>query len=70
MADHPNRQAITQAVPAASHVAGRLPLALAEAAKVQNALTAAQRVFDASPNGIIHRNRHAAWARATAGRGE
>ncbi len=52
MAEHLSRQAITQAVPAATHVAGRLPLALAEVTKVQNALTAAQRVFDASPNGI------------------
>lgn len=62
--EHPNRQAIARAVPGATHVAGRLPLTLAEAAVAQNALSAAQRVFDASPAGITQRIRKAIWARA------
>jgi hypothetical protein len=66
MEEHPNRQAITKAVPGATHAAGRLPFTLAEAAMAQNALSAAQRVFDASPAGITQRLRHAVWAKATA----
>ena len=63
--EHPNRQAITKATPGATHVAGRLPLTLAQAAAVQNALSAAQRIFDASPAGITQRIRLAVWAKAT-----
>jgi len=63
--EHPNRQAIARAVPGATHVAGRLPLTLAEAAVAQGALSAAQRVFDASPAGITQRIRKAIWARAS-----
>lgn len=66
MDEHPNRQAIGKAVPGATHAAGRLPFTLAEAAVVQNALSAAQRKFDASPAGITQRLRHAVWAKATA----
>ena len=65
MDEHPNRQAITKAVPGATHAAGRLPFILAEAAVAQNALSAAQRVFDASPAGITQRLRHAVWVKAT-----
>jgi hypothetical protein len=64
MDEHPNRQAIARAVPGATHVAGRLPLTLAEAAVAQGALSAAQRVFDASPAGITQRIGRAVWARA------
>lgn len=64
--DHPNRQAIAGAVPGASHVAGRLPLTLAEAAVAQGALSAAQREFDASPTGIAQRIRRVVWEKATA----
>ena len=64
--EHPNRQAIGRAVPGATHVAGRLPFTLVEAAVAQNALSAAQRVFDASPAGIAQRLRKAVWAKATA----
>lgn len=64
--EHPNRQAIAKAVPGATHAAGRLPFTLAEAAVAQNALSAAQRVFDASPAGITQRLRHAVWAKAAA----
>ena len=64
--EHPNRQAIASAVPGASHVAGRLPLTLAEAAVAQGALSAAQREFDASPTGISQRIRRVVWEKATA----
>ncbi len=64
--EHPNRQAIALAVPGASHVAGRLPLTLAEAAVAQGALSAAQRHFDASPAGITQRLRKAVWSKSAA----
>lgn len=66
MEEHPNRQAITRAVPGATHAGGRLPFTLAEAAAVQGALSEAQRQFDASPAGITQRLRHAVWAKAHA----
>jgi hypothetical protein len=66
LTEHPNRQAIAKAVAGATHAAGRLPLTHAEAAAAQSALSAAQRVFDASPGGIAQRLRHAVWAKATA----
>jgi len=66
MDEHPNRQAIVKAVPGATHAAGRLPLLLGEAAMAQSALSAAQRVFDASPAGITQRLRKAVWVKATA----
>ena len=66
MDEHPNRQAILRTVPGATHAAGRLPLTLPEAAMAQNALSAGQRVFDASPGGITQRIRQAVWAKATA----
>lgn len=65
MDEHPNRQAINKAVPDATHAAGRLPFTLAEAAVAQNALSAAQRAFDASPAGITQRLRRAVWVKAT-----
>ena len=63
MDEHPNRQAIAKAVPGATHVAGRLPLTLPEAAVAQGALSIAQRQFDASPAGITQRLRKAVWAK-------
>ena len=66
MDEHPNRQAIAQAVPGATHVAGRLPLTLPEAATAQGALSVAQRQFDASPAGITQRLRKAVWAKTAA----
>jgi hypothetical protein len=66
MEEHPNRQAILRAVPGATHVAGRLPFTLAEAAMAQKALSAGQRDFDASPAAITQRLRQAAWLKATA----
>ena len=50
MEEHPNRQAIAKA----------------EAAVAQSALSAAQRIFDASPAGSTQRLRHAVWAKAAA----
>ncbi|CAN0620957.1 conserved protein of unknown function [Burkholderia multivorans] len=64
--EHPNRQAIARAVPGATHVAGRVPLTHEEAAIAQSALSAAQRAFDASPEGIARRIRLAVWAKTTA----
>lgn len=66
MVEHPNRQAILQAVPGATHVAGCLPLTLPEAAMAQNAMSAKQRDFDASPSGISQRIRQAVWSKALA----
>lgn len=66
MDEHPNRQAIARAVPGATHVGGRLPLTLSEAAVAQNALSAAHREFDASPSGITQRLRKAVWAKTAA----
>jgi len=66
MDEHPNRQAIVRTVPGATHAAGRLPLTLPEAAIAQNALSAGQRDFDASPSGITQRIRHAVWTKAFA----
>lgn len=64
--EHPNRRAIAQAVPGATHMAGRLPLTLAESAIAQGALAAALREFDASPAAITQRIRKAVWAKTAA----
>lgn len=66
LTEHPNRQAILKAVPNATHMAGRLPLTLSEAATAQGALTIARRTFDASPAGITQRIRRAVWEKTTA----
>jgi len=62
--EHPNRQAISRAVPGATHMAGRIPLRHDEAAIAQGALDIARREFDASPQGITQRIRRAIWAKA------
>ena len=59
--EHPNRQAILQAVPRATHMAGRLPLTMAEASVAQAALRAAQDDFDGSPAAVRARLRRAGW---------
>lgn len=64
--EHPNRQAVAQAVPGATHVAGRLPLTHEEAAIATSAMSAAQREFDASPGAITQRIRRAVWAKTAA----
>ena len=64
--EHPNRQAILRAVPRATHVAGRLPLTLAEASVAQAALRATQDRFDGSPQAVRERIRRAQWGKTLA----
>jgi hypothetical protein len=64
--EHPNRQAILRAVPRASHVAGRLPLTLAEASVAQAALREARDDFDGSAQAVRERLRRAVWQKSLA----
>jgi hypothetical protein len=64
--EHPNRQKILQAVPKATHVAGRLPLTLAEASVAQPALRAAQERYDGTPAAAAERMRQAVWQKVFA----
>lgn len=64
--EHPNRQAILAAVPKATHVAGRLPLTLAEASVAQAALRRATDTFDGSPAAVRERLRSAVWQKVIA----
>ena len=64
--EHPNRQAILQAVPRATHVGGRLPLTLAEASVAQAALREANDPFDGSPQAVGTRLRRALWQKTLA----
>jgi len=57
--EHPNRAAILNAVPNATHVAGRLPLTAEEAATAQTAVDAARAAYESSPLGIAERIRMA-----------
>jgi hypothetical protein len=57
---HPNRIAIRQAAPDATHMAGRIPLNAEEAARARAALEAARALYDATPLAIAERIRHAA----------
>lgn len=57
--EHPNRSAILNAVPNATHVAGRLPLTAEEAATAQAALDEAKAAYEFSPLGISERIRMA-----------
>lgn len=59
--EHPNRAAILQRVPRATHMAGRLPLTLAEASVAQAALRRAQDDFDGSAARVRERIRQAEW---------
>lgn len=59
--EHPNRQAILKVQPRATHMAGRLPLTMAEASVAQAALRQAQERFDGSPQAINERLRRAVW---------
>lgn len=63
--EHPNRQAILQAVPRATHMAGRLPLTLAEASVAQAALRRQQDRFDGSPQAVAERLRRAVWQKVS-----
>jgi hypothetical protein len=59
--EHPNRQAILKAVPMATHMAGRIPLRMAEASVAQAALRRANDKFDGSAHAVSERMRHAIW---------
>ena len=62
--EHPNRQAISKAVPGATHMGGRIPLRHAEAAIAQGAMDLAKRQFANDPIAIADRFRKAVWAKA------
>ena len=64
--EHPNRVAILKAVPLATHVAGRLPLKLAEASVAQAALRRANDRFDGSPQAARERLRQVTWRKSLA----
>jgi hypothetical protein len=64
--EHPNRQAILAACPKATHVAGRLPLTLAEASVAQAALRRVHDAFDGTPQAVGERLRRATWQKACA----
>lgn len=64
--EHPNRQAILARVPQATHVAGRLPLTLAEASVAQAALRRETDTFDGSPAAVRERLRAAVWQKVIA----
>jgi hypothetical protein len=59
--EHPNRQAIQRAVPLATHMAGRLPLTMAEASVAQAAMRRAGDRFDGTSAAINERLRRAVW---------
>jgi hypothetical protein len=64
--EHPNRQAILKAVPGATHVAGRLPLTMAQASTAQAALRRAHDTFDGSGHAVNERLRNAVWQKVFA----
>lgn len=64
--EHPNRQAILKACPKATHVAGRLPLTMAEASVAQAALRRMNDRFDGSPQAVQARMRQAVWQKVFA----
>ncbi len=64
--EHPNRQAILRVAPKATHVAGRLPLTMAEASVAQSALRRHTDTFDGSPLAVSERLRKAAWRKVFA----
>lgn len=59
--EHPNRQAILKVQPRATHMAGRLPLTMAEASVAQAALRRMQDAFDGSRRAVEERLRQAIW---------
>jgi hypothetical protein len=56
---HPNWRAILDAVPNATHMAGRLPLTVDEAECAHRAMVAAKETYERSPVGVAERARHA-----------
>ncbi len=55
--EHPHWRAILQAVPDATHMAGRVALTVDEAEKAELALNMAREAFDRSPLGAAERSR-------------
>jgi hypothetical protein len=64
--EHPNRQAILNAVPGTTHVAGRVPLTMPQASAAQAALRRAHDTFDGSPQAVSERLRNAIWQKVFA----
>ncbi|MDR3516790.1 MAG: hypothetical protein P4M00_13320 [Azospirillaceae bacterium] len=64
VAGHPNQRAILQVAPDATHMAGRVPLARAEAERVVAALREAETQILADPAAINERFRIAAMRKA------
>lgn len=64
--EHPNRQAILQVQPRATHMGGRLPLTMAEASTAQAALRRQQDGFDGSRPAVAERLRRAVWQKVFA----
>jgi hypothetical protein len=64
--EHPNRQAISRAVPGATHMGGRIPLRHDETAVAQGAMDIARRDFSDDPVAIAERFRKVVWAKAAA----
>lgn len=64
--EHPNRQAILKLCPKATHMAGRLPLSMAEASVAQAALRRHHDRFDGSAVAVSERLRKAVWQKAFA----
>ncbi len=64
--EHPNRQAILRAVPLATHVAGRLPLTMAETSVAQAALRRFHDKFDGTALASAERMRQATWRKVFA----
>lgn len=64
--EHPNRQAILKLCPKATHMAGRLPLTMAEASVAQAALRRHHDRFDGSAVAVAERLRQAVWQKAFA----
>jgi hypothetical protein len=62
--EHPNRQAISRAVPGATHMGGRIPLRHDESAIAQGAMDVAKREFSTDPMSINERFRKVVWAKA------
>lgn len=56
---HPNKAAILEAAPDATHMAGRVPLTWEQALAAQAALKAAREAFESSPQGLAERMRRA-----------
>ena len=54
---HPNWRAILEAVPDATHMAGRLPLTVDEAEKAHYAMIVGKEAYDVSATGIAERQR-------------